>query len=244
MSQVLLSLQWCLLTLLCWPLLLWQGKRVRKLALRLPEAAGPRGGVTGDAQLPPLRLLICGDSAAAGVGVTRQDDALSGQLVSLLAPHYQVQWQLDAQTGLDSTALVARLAKLNGQCFDVVVLSIGVNDVTSLCSARRFCRQLTQCLTLLKQQNGNPLVLFSAIPPMQHFSALPTPLNGWLGIKARQLNQVATEQMLARPRAVFVSSPDTLTATILAADGFHPSAAGYKLWANQLFVAIRNNIAH
>ncbi|WP_241698045.1 SGNH/GDSL hydrolase family protein [Rheinheimera pleomorphica] len=217
---------------------------MHKLALRLPEAAGRRAGVSGDEQLPPLRLLICGDSAAAGVGVTTQDDALSGQLVSLLAPHYRVHWQLEAQTGLDSTALAALLAKLNGQCFDVVVLSIGVNDVTSLCSARRFCRQLTQCLSLLKQQNGNPLLLFSAIPPMQHFSALPTPLNGWLGVKAAQLNLLAAKQMLARPKAVFVSSPDTLIAAMLAADGFHPSAAGYTLWANQLLVAISKNIAH
>ena len=112
----LLSLHWWLITLLCWPLLLWQGKRVRKLALHLPEAAGPRSGVSGDAQLPPLRLLICGDSAAAGVGVTLQDDALSGQLVSLLAPHYRVQWQLEAQTGLDSAGVrVVAWTRLDGQ---------------------------------------------------------------------------------------------------------------------------------
>lgn len=176
MSHILLSLQWWLITLLCWPLLLWQGKQVRKLALRLPEAAGPRAGVSGDAQLPPIRLLIGGDSAAAGVGVTQQDEALSGQLVRLLSTQYQVQWRLEAQTGMDSAALAARLEKLNGQCFDLVVLSIGVNDVTSLCSARRFRRQLARCLQLLQQQNGQPQVLFSAIPPMQHFSALAAPL--------------------------------------------------------------------
>ena len=44
---------------------------MRKRALRLPEATGPRSGVSANAPLAPLRLLIIGDSAAAGVGATR-----------------------------------------------------------------------------------------------------------------------------------------------------------------------------
>lgn len=235
MSHILLSLQWWLITLLCWPLLLWQGKQVRKLALRLPEAAGPRAGVSGDAQLPPIRLLIGGDSAAAGVGVTQQDEALSGQLVRLLSTQYQVQWRLEAQTGMDSAALAARLEKLNGQCFDLVVLSIGVNDVTSLCSARRFRRQLARCLQLLQQQNGQPQVLFSAIPPMQHFSALPAPLNYWLGLNGAILNHSAKNILKRWPNASYVATPSTLSASMLAVDGFHPSAEGYQHWAQQLF---------
>jgi lysophospholipase L1-like esterase len=231
----LLSLQWCLITLLCWPLLLWQGKRVRKLALRLPEAAGLRAGVSSDKQLPPLRLLICGDSAAAGVGVTQQDDALSGQLVRLLSTHYLVQWQLEAQTGLDSAALATRLAKLNGQCFNLVVISVGVNDVTSLCSARRFRYQLARSLQLLQQQNGQPRVLFSAIPPMQHFSALPAPLNYWLGFKSSILNYSAKNLLKRWPHASYVATPNKVSAAMLAEDGFHPSAEGYQHWAQQLF---------
>ena len=239
MSHVLLSLQWLVITLLCWPLLLWLGKRVRKLALRLPEAAGPRAGVSGDEQLPPLRLLICGDSAAAGVGVTQQDDALSGQLVSLLSTQYQVQWQLEAQTGLDSNALATRLVKLNGQCFDLVVISVGVNDVTSLCSARRFRRQLASCL---QRQNGQPRVLFSAIPPMQQFSALPAPLNYWLGLNATILNHSAKNLLKRWPNASYVATPNKVSAAMLAKDGFHPSAEGYQQWAQQLAIALNRKI--
>ena len=71
------------LTLAKWllgPVLLWQGARVRATALRLPEAAGERlqsGGA--------LRLLIVGDSSAAGVGAAHQDEALAGCLARTLA---------------------------------------------------------------------------------------------------------------------------------------------------------------
>lgn len=66
--------------LLLGPLLLWQGRRVRATALRLPEAAGPR-----TAEGSALRLLIVGDSSAAGVGAAHQDEALAGRLAQALA---------------------------------------------------------------------------------------------------------------------------------------------------------------
>jgi hypothetical protein len=55
------------------PLLLLQGRHVRRVTPRLAEAVGPRDGTAGNG--PPLRLLIVGDSAAAGVGVPVQGRA-------------------------------------------------------------------------------------------------------------------------------------------------------------------------
>ena len=58
------------LTLSLAPLLLVQGRWVRRRTPLLPEPPGPRAGVIG--QGPVLRLLIVGDSSAAGVGVAHQ----------------------------------------------------------------------------------------------------------------------------------------------------------------------------
>ena len=48
------------------PLLVAQALRTRRVTPRLPEAAGERSGTQGEG--PRLRLLVLGDSAAAGVG--------------------------------------------------------------------------------------------------------------------------------------------------------------------------------
>ena len=64
------------------PLLLLQGRRVRRSVPRLPEPTGPRSGCVGAGR--SLRVLIAGDSAAAGVGSANQDQALSGQLIRCL----------------------------------------------------------------------------------------------------------------------------------------------------------------
>ncbi|MET3217482.1 UNVERIFIED_ORG: hypothetical protein ABIC48_005266 [Burkholderia territorii] len=51
------------------PLLFAQGRYVRRVTPRLPEAAGPRDGVAGGG--PPLRVLAVGDSAAAACRAAR-----------------------------------------------------------------------------------------------------------------------------------------------------------------------------
>ncbi|WP_333607050.1 SGNH/GDSL hydrolase family protein [Arsukibacterium sp.] len=240
LKQHVISGLWLLLTVVGWPLLYWQGKRVRKLALRLPEAAGRRNGISGSGE--PLRLLICGDSAAAGVGVSEQQQALSGQLVALLAERYQVTWQLAAKTGLDSPGLNTLLQQLYSHKnavypLDLVVVSIGVNDVTALRNKAEFQQQISTLLTRLTTDFTNPQVLFSAIPPMQHFTALPSPLNIWLGLKAAMLNQALANELKNWPKAQLVSSKQALTPDILATDGFHPSAKGHLIWAQLLLDA-------
>ena len=65
-------------TLLLSPLLLAQAVRVRKIALQLPEAAGPHTGIRGSG--PALRVLIIGDS-----------------LQQVWAPrHKRSHWQVDS----------------------------------------------------------------------------------------------------------------------------------------------------
>ena len=69
-------------TLFLLPVLFIQGHKVRKNTPRLAEAKGEREGRAGQGK--SLSLLILGDSAAAGVGVENQKDALSGAIIQEL----------------------------------------------------------------------------------------------------------------------------------------------------------------
>src|SRR5829696_3438739 len=84
------------------PLLVRQARRVRQQTPRLPEASGDRTGIelTADAT-DLLRLLVVGESTAAGVGVTDLRDALPRQLAVALAArrHCNVAWSMSARTG-------------------------------------------------------------------------------------------------------------------------------------------------
>lgn len=232
-----MQLFWYLITALLWPLLLWQGKRLRKLAVRLPEAAGDRAGsitASNAAQQPVLKVLICGDSAAAGAGIASQQQALAGHLTRALGVANSIEWQLVAQSGLCCKGLVKLLQDLPEQHFDQVYVSIGVNNVTALHGNRQYREQCRELLTLLSTRFQSPQIVISAIPPMQQFTALPWPLNQWLGLKARLLNRVLAKELAYWPNAVMVDAKLPLSPELLAADGFHPSAKGAAVWAQLL----------
>lgn len=82
------------------PVLLPQAHWLRRTALRLPEAPGPRQGVEGQGE-PKLRVLVVGDSSAAGVGMADQAHALALPLARELALREgrAVGWQLVARSG-------------------------------------------------------------------------------------------------------------------------------------------------
>lgn len=212
---------------------LWlQGKYVRRVTPRLPEPDGPRSGSCGEG--PPLRLLIAGDSAAAGVGASTQAQALSGQLVQRLARHYAVQWQLAAVTGHDSPALHQLLSDLPAQPFDVVVLSIGVNDVTALRPPRQWVQWQATLADLIEQRFGTRLIIHSALPPMHAFTALPQPLRWYFGRWAQEMNRQLAHALRAHPSRVLHSAHMDQPEQGLASDGFHPGPGGYAVWGESL----------
>lgn len=222
------------------PLLLKQGKQVRKQALRLPEPAGSRKGSEGKGA--PLRLLILGDSAAAGVGVNNQKEALSGRLVSELSQRHTVHWQLWAQTGHTTADALVNLFLREPQLFDVVVVSLGVNDVTGHTDVGSFLRQQYALVRRLRHDFGAKLVLLNEVPPMDQFPALPQPLRWYMGVRAKLLNQlleqVAAEQENCEILRVSYTQQGKSAEDFMARDGFHPGFEGYKLWGETTAQAI------
>ncbi|HNA98623.1 MAG TPA: hypothetical protein PLC19_04075, partial [Marmoricola sp.] len=58
-----------------------QGVLVKRRAERMPEAAGVRGTIAHTTADPEqrLRLVVLGDSSAAGIGVDHNQDGMAGQ---------------------------------------------------------------------------------------------------------------------------------------------------------------------
>lgn len=219
------------------PILILQGRIVRKRTLRLPEAAGERHGHLGQGRR--LRVLVLGDSSAAGVGVSMQDSALAGQLAKQLSGQYQLTWQLLAETGITSAQLLKQLQDAAAQDYECAVLAIGVNDVTARTSDALWLSQLESLRETLRTKFKVQHVFISAIPPMQHFTALPWPLSGYLGRRAQRLNRLTAVLAEQSSDLTFMPIDLGVDPQMLAADGFHPSAAAYTLWAEQVAALIK-----
>ncbi len=222
------------------PLLLAQGVYARKVTPRLPEPIGPRIGREGRG--PELRLLIAGDSAAAGVGVNDQAAALSGQLGISLAPHFDLQWKLIAQTGYTTQNLLQRLSEEPVEAFDVAVLSLGVNDVTGGVRAGSWLAQQQALVVLLQQRFQVKHVVLSSLPPVSEFHALPQPLRAMLGARARRFSKLLADAINNWPGCELLSMVPPRAADALATDGFHPGPSTYYAWATQLAEIIRQSL--
>ncbi len=222
----------CLLLTLLWPILWLEGKHVRRVTPRLPEPTGSREGICGRGSV--CRVLVVGDSGAAGVGVATQDEALCGQLVHCLSQHHTVEWRVLAVNGLDSPGLVRLLEDAVPSRFDVVVLSIGANDATSLCSPRRWVQWQTQLAELIADRFAPKLLVHSAVPPMHGCMALPQPLRWFMGRWANEMNVLLSGLLLGQCMHTMHWHPETTTLTGMAADGIHPSSNGYTQWALSL----------
>ncbi len=227
------------------PLLAVQGLQVRRKALDLPEADGPRDGMcvppagrlrSGE----PLRLLVVGDSSAAGVGVAHQRDALASQVAATLADELgrPVRWQLVARTGNTALEALAQLRESELAPADILLSAVGVNDVVRQVPPSRTLEQLQALHAEAVARAGVRYWLQSGLPPMHQFPLLPSPLRWLLGSQAELLNQELLESLGDQRDRALRRLPSALRCDadngLMAEDGFHPGPRGYALWGEAL----------
>jgi lysophospholipase L1-like esterase len=216
------------------PVLLPQAAWLRRTSLRLPEAPGAREGEIGQGETR-LRLLVLGDSSAAGVGLADQAQGLALPLAHKLSERLQgaVSWQLVARTGVNTGEARELVAQTTLRPADVVVTALGVNDVSSQNSAQKFVEQTALLWSEVKQRSGARWAVLSGLPPMHLLSAVPQPLRWYLGRYAAWLDGAvrrwSEEQGLGHCALQWAADP-----AMLSHDGFHPGPALYPLWTDRL----------
>ena len=221
------------------PLLTVQGRRVRRLTPRLPEAAGPDCGICGAHHAGmALRLLAVGESPVAGVGVDTHEQAITALLARALSQHWRkpVEWRACGKNGVTVAQAQAELLPLvPAEPVDLLLVAFGVNDSTSFHSSGRWQADLAQLLHCLRQRCQPRLTLLSGVPPLGEFPSLPQPLRWVLGLKAAALDRAAASLAAATPGVLHV--PMRLDASLpglMASDNYHPSSAGCAAWGNAL----------
>lgn len=222
------------------PALIIQGHRVKKNTPKLAEPEGQRHGQIG--QGPSLSILIVGDSAAAGVGVAQQQQALLGKLLQQLQQDFQIDYRLHAKTGHRTGQVIKAIAELDTQHYDVVISSVGVNDVTQLTPPKKWIVKQQQLYQTIQQKFSPMLILATGVPPMNLFPALPNPLAWLFGQYAKQMNQQLDQWVHNQQHMQWLPYDIEQFQALnlhMAADGFHPSEEVYALWAAQLAERIK-----
>lgn len=228
------------------PLLVAQAIVTRRRAPLLPEAAGPREGRVGESGGSPLRVLIAGDSSAAGVGVANQDNAVAGHLVRALHRHADrsIVWALRAKSGLTTRGVHALLVAEPPAPVEVAVVITGVNDVIDQIAPCRAVRHRAALADWLLDEGLARHVVFAPLPPIHRFPLLPEPLRRVLGDDARRHDRSLARWAATRRDVSHIEIALDLNGEVMASDGFHPGEPVYRVCGEALAAHVARTVGH
>lgn len=233
-----LSLMWTLCIFLL-PVLLVQAWWARLRIPRLPEAGPPDQGCFGvgeEQEGDVVSILGLGDSVIAGVGCRTHSEAVTAQLASSIyeTTGKGTRWKACGRNGDRLADLLIALSQIPLENKpDIVLVSVGVNDVTGLTSLIKWQLLVTQLVVELKEKFSCQVV-FLAVPPMNLFAGLPQPLRFTLGVRAAMLDLSLKRVGELIDYVVWVPSDLEKNTAMLAEDGYHPSPLACRKMAQNI----------
>ncbi|SPF03916.1 SGNH/GDSL hydrolase family protein [Streptomyces sp. MA5143a] len=196
----------------------------------------PYDGTYDPSEDPPIRLVMLGDSTAAGQGVHRARQTPGALLASGLAAvaEHPVELRNVALPGAQSDDLdrqVALVLEDPARVPDVCVIMIGANDVTHRMPPTRSVRHLSAAVRRLRTAGAE--VVVGTCPDLGTIEPVQQPLR-WLARRAsRQLAAAQTIGVVEQGGRT-VSLGDLLgpefeanPRELFGPDNYHPSAEGY-----------------
>jgi lysophospholipase L1-like esterase len=190
----------------------------------------------------PIVYVALGDSTGAGLG------AVDGGYVSRLFKRLLEQRPGSelanlCVSGADTTALLRnQLDKGVEKNPQLVTLGIGINDIGHGISVEQFAENYESILSTLKEQTQAQIVVTN-IPDISSAPMLPSSLRSEYHEQIVTFNQRLEE--IANRHGVTVFDIYSVTTRELPShpeyfsrDGFHPSDAGYELWALEMWPTV------
>lgn len=218
------------------------------MTLAATAASVSREAVTlGDG--PGLVYVILGDSTTAGVGGT-YDLGIAMSTTRELARSHRVTM---TNLGVSGARIrdVRRLQLPDAERLhpDVVLLSVGANDVTHLTRIGAMRNDLAEIVTRLRRSNPNVKIVITGSPDMGSLPRIPRILRGIATWRTKRVNRmfVPAAKELDLTFAPIAEETGPLfrkDRSLLADDRFHPNDRGYATWIPVLNEALNAAITN
>lgn len=210
-------------------------------ALKLDDTFGDPGDEA-------VTLVVMGDSTAAGLGAGEPAHSYPQVLARRLASDgYRVDLRVFGLSGARvKDVLEEQLPQALEVDPDYVFIGIGANDVTHLTSLGELRSDMASVLRTLDERTEAETVIAGA--PDMRAPAFYEPLRSLAGWRGRQVagaiedvgrdKGVAVVQLAKETGPKFGTDPERFH----SADDFHPSADGYRLWADAIFPVLKETV--
>jgi len=209
---------------------------------RLGEARALASASTAFQQEPPapmLRLLVVGDSTGVGTGATQSMASVAG-LLGTAYPRLLVHNL--SRDGARFDAVPAQLASAtDGPGYDVVLIQAGGNDVIRGIDAAALAQTLDASFSAAKARlRPGGVAIVQPAGNVGNATFFLPPLSQLMSQRARELHSVVRSAAAHHGLVVVnlyqeaAQDPFVQRPGLHAADGLHPSDAGYRVWRDEL----------
>ncbi len=215
------------------PALYLQGQLARKRVGILPGAAGPNEGLAGEGE-NAVKLFVIGESTVAGLGARTHALAFAGQFALQLSNslHKPVNWHVVGKNGVTARRTIDELLpQMPDENFDYIMIGLGGNDVMKLSSPKKWRRDMTELLGLIRGKHPHAVIFLSNCPMIKHSPAIPQPIRRILWELSTMHDANIREFTLEMERVYYYPQPVEVELEGFFADGLHPSEQGYRDWA-------------
>jgi lysophospholipase L1-like esterase len=205
--------------------------------LTLPTLAAPEGRVprTFGTEGPTVIYVVIGDSTAAAVGATEEEGIAIATARALAETHRVVLTNLGVSGARARDVLEDQLRAAEALRPDVVLLTVGANDVTHLTPLCTIRKSIAEIVGRLKRANPDVDIVVTGSPDMGSPPRIPRLLRGIASWRTKQVNRVFDAEVkrsgvTLAPIAAETGPLFRRDHSLFAADQFHPNARGYAVW--------------
>ena len=222
---------------LLFPLLWYQGMRLKREVPRLPTPGDRPFGICKGKD-KEFNILGLGESPMAGVGIAKHSLTLTGltavKLNKLLG--CSVKWEILAESGLSMKNLNKLIGEHSDENVDLVLVSMGGNDVFQLTPPWVWKNNINTCVKLLYEKENKPLILFSPVPPVGRFPAIPNPLRITFSFWGLLLQASLAQTINSMDNAYLLDERFPEGKEYYLEDGIHPAPLAYDPWSEKLAI--------
>ena len=179
---------------------------------------------------------MLGDSTAYGVGADKPEESLAGRVAAYAGMTYV---ENRASSGAVTKDLRGQIEAATLERYDVILIQIGGNDIIQFHNPKRSADELELALRALPKAEKVVILSAGDVGGATLFPSPITWIHSWLNKKYHLSFTHAVARAGVGEYINLGLSPSTQIITnepeiYLAADGLHPSSAGYGLWFEEV----------
>lgn len=206
------------------PTLVAEATAIRKKGVKLPAIS--EYALLGESQ---ERILILGESTAAGVGASSLNNTLAGNFYRLFGSRYAVaNFGKNGITTGEAYSLLKSFAHYQPQKIKGLILFLGANDCFKLTKPSDFQSELSILISSLTTETNPDWIYLADIPPVHLFPAFSAKMKAFLKFQREYLQREMIRLSEKNSKIVFDPITLDLNPEFFSEDQVHPSDLGYE----------------